>query len=135
MVNSRQKGKRIELALASLIKDYGWKARRTGFYQTQAGHDAADVECKDLPIHWECKGTERTQIRDWLSQACGDKRDDQMPVVAWKSKHRPWVGIMMLEDLFTILQHTDLEALSEALKLREVEGRGAGNSAVSEAEN
>jgi len=132
MVNSRQKGARTERALASLIKEFGWIARRTGFYQSQAGHDAADVECKDLPIHWESKGAERLQIRDWLAQACGDCRDDQMPVIAWKSKNRPWVGIMILEDLLTILQHTDLEALREAIILRRAEDLDAGVSVDSE---
>lgn len=128
MVNSRQKGSRTERFLAQRITAAGWTARRTGFYQSQAGHDAADVECKDLPIHWECKGCERLQLRDWMAQAIGDCRDDQMPVVAWKSKSRPWIAALLLDDLLMMLQHTDLKSLSEAIVLQKQQGPDAAQS-------
>jgi len=132
-INSRAKGASYERKLAALITGYGWQARRTGFYQAQPGHDSADVEAKDLPIHWECKASNRAQIRDWLAQAVGDCRSDQFPVVAWRATNNPWVGIMKLEDLLTILQFTDLDALRAHISESLVEEPDRAVSVASEA--
>ena len=131
--SSRAKGAVYERELAKLITQYGWRAIRTGHYQSRPGHDASDVEARDLPIHWESKATERAQIRDWLAQAIGDCRSDQFPVVAWRAKHTPWVGIMKLKDLLTILQFTDLDALRAHISGSLVEEPDRAVSVASEA--
>lgn len=118
-MNSKNKGKGGERELAQILTHIGgWEARRTGFMQSQQNHDAADVECKALPIHWEAKRTERVSLHDWIAQAKGGAHTDEIPVVAWRKNHAPWYAILPLEDLIEILQCADLEALKTRMKTR-----------------
>jgi len=119
-MNSKDKGKRNERELASILFHMGgWAARRTGFMQSQKGHDAADVDCPELPIHWEAKRCQVIKMLDWLAQAKGDAREDQIPVVAWRKNHMAWHVTLSLEHLIQILCLTDLEALREQLQQQE----------------
>lgn len=70
-INSKEKGKRFERALASIFREYGFKdARRTAQYCGNTG-DASDVV--GLPgIHVEAKFQEKMKLYDWIAQA---KRD------------------------------------------------------------
>ncbi len=69
-INSKQKGKRYELELASNFREYGYDARRTAQYCGNTG-DAADVI--GLPgIHVEAKRVEKLNLYDAMDQA---KRD------------------------------------------------------------
>jgi hypothetical protein len=53
-VNSRQKGKRGELAFVKVLKGMGYNARRG--QQFKGGADSPDIVCPDLPgIHFEVK--------------------------------------------------------------------------------
>ena len=117
MINSKRKGASGERAWVQVLQEHGYTAKRTGFHQSQQGHDAPDVTCHDLPIHWEVKNTERCQIRDWLSQAAGDCKEYQIPVITWKSNNREWVAILTAKDLLKIIQTCDLKALEEAIQL------------------
>lgn len=70
MINSKQKGKRGELAWCRKCAEYGYHVRRTSQYCGQTG-DAAD--CVGLPgIHQEVKWVERLNIRDAMDQAKHD---------------------------------------------------------------
>ena len=119
-MNSKDKGKRGERELASILFHMGgWAARRTGFMQSQKGHEAADVDCPELPIHWEAKRCQTLKMLDWLAQAKRDAKEDQIPVVAWRKNHMAWHVTLTLEHLIQILCLTDLEALREQLKQQE----------------
>lgn len=116
MINSKRKGAAGERAWVQVLQEHGYTAKRTGFHQSQQGHDAPDVTCHDLPIHWEVKNTEKCQIRDWLSQAAGDCKEYQIPVITWKSNNREWIAILTAKDLLKLIQTCDIKALEEAIQ-------------------
>jgi len=114
MVNAKEKGKRGERMWVSVLRFFGFKAKRTGFHQSQQGSDAPDVTCPDTsPIHWEVKNTKLCKIKDWMSQAEGDCKPWEIPVIVWRNEAR-WVAILPdAEDFLEILQKSDLKDLEE----------------------
>ena len=95
-VNSKQKGARFERLLASILRDYGYKARRTAQYCGNTG-DASDVV--GLPgLHIEAKHQERMQLYEWMSQA---KRDSEgsgrLPAVFHKKNNAEILVTMELD--------------------------------------
>ena len=96
-INSKQKGARFERALASILKDYGYDARRTAQYCGNTG-DAADVIGLD-GIHIEAKHQGRMQLYDWMDQAVRDaKGSDKLPAVFHKKNNADILVTMRLED-------------------------------------
>ena len=91
-VNSKQKGKRFELKLASLFREYGYNARRTAQYCGNSG-DASDVV--GLPG--------RMELYDWMAQA---KRDAEgtgkYPVVFHKKNNANILVTMEFQDFMEI---------------------------------
>lgn len=91
---SRDKGKRGEREVASLLRSYGYEARRG--VQYQGGTDSPDVV--GLPgIHIEVKRTERFDLYGALSQSKGDAGSDK-PVVIHRRNNCEWVVVQPLED-------------------------------------
>lgn len=95
--NSKQKGARFERLLASLLRGYGYEARRTAQYCGNTG-DASDVV--GLPgIHIEAKHQERMNLYDWMAQA---KRDAEgtgrLPAVFHKKNNSAILVTMELDD-------------------------------------
>lgn len=127
-INSKQKGARGERAWVSILKYFGFDARRTGFHQSQQNHDSPDVSCKDLPVHWEVKNTEKALIRDWIAQAAGDARDTEIPVVVWKKNHGKWIAILQAEDLLRIFQCADIKALEEWIQINKQKDKYEGKN-------
>lgn len=117
-INSKTKGKVGERAWVKILIDHGWAAKRTGFHQSQQGHDAPDVTCLDLPVHWEVKNQETSQPRKWMEQSIKDAKPYEVPTVVWKANRKPWLAILRAEDFLTIIQHTDLKALEESLQVK-----------------
>lgn len=106
-MNSKQKGARFERQLASRLREYGYKARRTAQYCGNTG-DAADVV--GLPgIHVEAKHQERMQLYDWMAQA---KRDaagpGNLPAVFHKKNNAEILVTMEFEDWMQV--YTEWEA-------------------------
>ena len=103
-INSREKGKRFERALASKFRDQGYDdARRTAQYCGNTG-DASDVV--GLPfIHVEAKHAEQMRLYDWMDQA---KRDAEangkgnLPTVFHKKNNAEILVTMRLEDWFQL---------------------------------
>jgi len=116
-INSRAKGKSGERAWTKVLLEAGYDARRTGFHQSQQGHDAPDVTCKEIPIHWEVKRTEKCLILPWMAQSIGDAKDHEIPCVVWKKSHGQWLAIMPAKDLIKMVQCCDLKALEELIQL------------------
>lgn len=103
-VNSRAKGARGELELASYLREkHGWKARRT---QQYAGHtgDASDVVIQELPsLHVECKRVQKLNLDAAMAQAIRDCHG-KIPTV-WHRKDRgQWMVTLRLEDLISIAE-------------------------------
>ena len=100
-LNSKEKGARFERHLASLLRGYGYEARRTAQYCGQTG-DASDVV--GLPgIHIEAKHQERMSLYDWMAQA---KRDAEgtgrLPAVFHKKNNASILVTMELDDFMNL---------------------------------
>ena len=102
-INSKEKGKRFERALAHIFKDYGYEARRTAQYCGNSG-DASDVV--GLPyLHIEAKHQEQMRLYDWMDQA---KRDAEaggkgrIPVVFHKKNNHEILVTMTFNDFMTV---------------------------------
>lgn len=113
-INSKQKGKRFELKLASIFREQGYDARRTAQYCGNTG-EAADVV--GLPrIHVEAKHVERLNIYDAMAQA---KRDAEasgkgnLPAVFHKKNHSDVLVTMTLDDWFSLYREWDSEKTLE----------------------
>lgn len=99
MVNSREKGARFERSLASILKDYGFDARRGQQYCGANG----DADVVGLPdIHIEAKHQERMQLYDWMSQARHDAREGELPAVFHKKNNCKILVTMELDDWMTL---------------------------------
>ena len=97
MVNSKNKGARFERQLASMLREYGFDARRTAQYCGNTG-DASDVI--GLPhIHIEAKHQETMRLYDWMTQAVNDSRKSgDMPAVFHKKNNCEVLVTMRFED-------------------------------------
>lgn len=100
-VNSKQKGARFERHLASLLREYGYEARRTVQYCGNTG-DASDVV--GLPgLHIEAKHQEAMRLYEWMSQA---KRDSdgtgRLPAVFHKKNNAEILVTMRLDDFMCL---------------------------------
>ena len=95
-LNSREKGKRFERELASLLRSYGYKDARRSVQYCGANGDADVV---GLPgIHIEAKAREQLNLYDAMSQAKRDKREGEKPVVIHKKNRCKVLVTMELED-------------------------------------
>jgi hypothetical protein len=128
-INSKQKGKRFELKLASIFREQGYDARRTAQYCGNTG-EAADVV--GLPrIHVEAKHVERLNIYDAMAQA---KRDAEasgkgnLPAVFHKKNHSEVLVTMTLDDWFSLYREWDSEkALEMWANMKDEGGNTNGN--------
>lgn len=94
-MNSRNKGKRGELEVAHLLKEYGYDARRS---QQYAGINS-DADVVGLPrIHLEIKRVEKLNIDEALSQSIRDAKDEEVPVVMHRKNRTEWKVTMRFAD-------------------------------------
>ena len=104
MVNSKQKGKRNELAWAHILRDAGFKDARRG-QQYRGAEDSPDVICQELSwFHFEVKSGKRINIWQALDQAWADKGKEELPVVAAHKDREAWVVSMYAEDWLNIVK-------------------------------
>ncbi len=94
-MNSRTKGKRGELEVAHLLKEYGYEARRG---QQFAGING-DADVVGLPgVHIEVKRVEKLNIDEALEQAIRDKREHEIPIVMHRKNRAKWKVTMLFDD-------------------------------------
>lgn len=106
MTNSRQKGKRGELALARRLREYGYNARRGQQYSGANG----DADVVGLPfVHIECKWVEKLNIFDAVAQAERDKKDGEIPVVFHKKNNHDWLVTMKIDDWIKIYKEFEIK--------------------------
>lgn len=96
-INSRAKGKRGELEIARLLREYGYDdARRTAQYCGNTG-DASDVV--GLPnIHIEVKRVEKLNIDKAMQQSMNDARENEVPVVMHRKDRQRWLVTMTMDE-------------------------------------
>ena len=106
---SKRKGKAGEREFANCLRNEGWSSARRGCQF--AGHDEEgkefpDVVCSELPfMHWEVKRTKRqTNIGDAYCQALRDAKAGQVPAIAHRKAHYPWMVTMSFEDFCKFLR-------------------------------
>lgn len=100
-MNSKQKGARGERELASLLRDYGFKARRGQQYCGANG----DADVIGIPgIHIECKRVERLDISKAMEQAKNDARPFEVPIVIHRKNNDPWKVTMEFDDWIGFLR-------------------------------
>ena len=98
-VNSRAKGKRFELSLARIFREYGYDCRRGQQYCGAGG----DADVVGLPgIHIEAKHQEKMCLYDWMAQAKGDAKAGRLPTVFHKKNNADVLVTMRLEDWMQI---------------------------------
>jgi Holliday junction resolvase len=94
-INSRQKGKRFELALACKLREHGYECRRGQQYCGANG----DADVVGLPgIHIEAKAVEKLNLYDAMAQAKHDAREDELPTVFHKKNNCKILVTMELDD-------------------------------------
>ena len=115
-INSKDKGKRIELLVSNWLKDRGClSARRSQQYNGIAG--TSDVLADELPnVHIECKGTtsptiprclltkENTKKPGWILQVVRDCPKDRSWVIFFKANNH---------DLITIIDTNEFKLIAD----------------------
>lgn len=85
-MNVKQKGNRFERAVAALLREYGFNARRG--LQYQGGQVEADVV--GVPgWHLELKHVNRLNLHEALKQSQRDAKEGEIPVVVHKRDREP----------------------------------------------
>lgn len=102
--NSRAKGKRGELELAELFREFGFHARRSQQYRGTA--DSQDLAHHLYGFHVECKRTESLRLYQAMEQAtkdCGNLSGN-IPLVFHKANRKPWVVILDASDFLSMMR-------------------------------
>ena len=103
-INSNQKGKRGERALANELKKHGFTARRG--VQYQGGHGSDDVICdevNDADYDIECKVVEQLNIHKAIEKMKEDCAPGQSPVVMHKKNRTGWLATVELSDFVALV--------------------------------
>lgn len=95
-INSKKKGKNGELEICNILKDYGYKVRRSVQYNGKAEQGQADIVGLDY-IHCEIKRVERLNLEDAMLQAKRDSKDKK-PAVFHRKNNQKWLVTMELDD-------------------------------------
>jgi len=82
---SKRKGKKGERAVANMLRDRGYEARRGVQYRGDT--DSPDVVSEIRDMHIEVKWVERLSVHVAMTQAKMDKNDNQFPTV-WHKRRR-----------------------------------------------
>ena len=106
MKNGRAKGKKGELELSHVLRDYGYDTRRGQQYCGANG----DADVVGLPgVHIECKRVERLNLEDAVTQAQRDARPGEMPVVMHRRNRGQWLVTMPLADWMELYKEAQNE--------------------------
>ena len=99
-MNSKQKGKRGELEVANILKNYGYDTRRSAQYCGNTG-EAADVVGVS-GLHIEVKRIESFRDEASLQQAERDAKKGELPIVFYRRSREKW-KVALRMDLFMIV--------------------------------
>lgn len=120
-INSRQKGKRIELYIVHWLKERGCpSARRTQQYSGTEG--TSDITCEELNNwHIECKGVKKRPAPSiyakWLRQVARDASKGKQAVIICKMNRTPlYVVIPFIQGESTFCLYEAEDWLKSALE-------------------
>lgn len=100
-MNSKAKGKRAELEIASIIRSYGYDAHRGQQYSGIKG----DADVVGVPgLHIEVKRREALNIHEAMDQSKRDARPAEIPCVMHRKNNTEWLCTMRLDDFMTIFR-------------------------------
>ena len=103
-INSRAKGKRGELEIANILKEYGYDTRRGVQYNGSDGSpDVVGLPC----IHIEVKRVEALNLDKAMKQSIDDARDGEVPVVMHRKDRHPWLVTMRLDEWMKFYERWD----------------------------
>lgn len=109
---SKEKGKRGELEVAHLLKEYGFTGRRG--QQFKGGTDSPDVVCDMEGFHIEVKRTEGINVYEAVAQALRDRKPGETPLVLHRRNGKPWLAVLYADDLLRLLDEFVFEPRSKA---------------------
>ena len=109
---SKEKGKRGELEVAHLLKEYGFTGRRG--QQFKGGTDSPDVVCDMEGFHIEVKRTEGINVYEAVAQARRDRKPGETPLVLHRRNGKPWLAVLYADDLLRLLDEFVFEPRSKA---------------------
>lgn len=104
-MNSKKKGSAGERELLHLLEAHGIEAHHN-LQQFVGGVDNPDIAATvcGIPLHVECKRTERLRLSEAVTQAVHDANGHALPVVVHRSNRQPWLVTVRLEDVFQLLK-------------------------------
>lgn len=96
-MNSREKGKRVELHFVHKLNESGFTARRG--QQFCGANGDADIIVDELSdYHIEIKGVERLNYYDAMEQSTRDAKAGETPILMHKKNRKPELVTMYLDD-------------------------------------
>jgi len=110
-INSRAKGCRGEREACELLRSHGITARRG--QQFKGSPDSPDVVSGLAGYHLEVKRTESFNAYKALEQALADKGEGEAPLVLHKRNSKPWLVIMLADDVLPMLREKAAEKAVE----------------------
>ena len=108
-VNSRQKGKRGELAACELLRRFGFRAKRG--QQHAGGAESPDVVHNIDGWHIEVKWVQALNVRQAMAQAARDAGQDKTPCVLHKRNGEGWLVTIPAEAFLALVGGIDLSDL------------------------
>jgi hypothetical protein len=99
---SKTKGKVGEREVASLLREYGFDAKRG--VQYAGGTDSPDVVHSIPDVHIEVKRTERLNLQAAFEQSVGDAGPGKTPTVFHRSSRQPWLVTLTARDFLKYMK-------------------------------
>ena len=102
-VGKRQKGKRLERKIASLLRHYGLDPKARPSFQSGAQWAWKSDIYTSLPFSIEAKSQERIRLWDFWEQAKSESSPMKPPVLMITSNYRPILAVMDIYDWINLL--------------------------------
>ena len=104
-INSKAKGKRGEIEIARMLREYGYDCRRGQQYCGANG----DADVVGLPgLHLEIKRVEKLNVETALRQAETDAKPGEIPALMHRANREEWKVTLRLKDFMEIWKN-DME--------------------------
>lgn len=109
MVNGNIKGKAGEREFASVLRGFGFEARRG---QQYSGIGGEDVVSSVEGVHFEVKRVERLNVMEAYAQATRDA-GDKWPVVAHRRNRGDWMVTLSATHFLQLVAANGIDSISE----------------------
>lgn len=99
----RAKGNRGELAVRDIVRSHGWRYCKRNWQS--GGQGGGDLIEGPAGVHLEVKWCERNQIWKWITQATGECRPTDIPVVVMRDNRHPvWWAVAPKHEVDALLE-------------------------------